>query len=406
MVIVGAGEAGARAASRLRELGYAGPVTLIGDEPHGPYERPPLSKAVMAAGEDSQTPPSILDAAALAAQSITHHGGTRALLIDRDRRRVDLDDGRSVPYAKLLLATGAGPRRLATPGAGEASVLYLRTFADALALRGRLRPGRRLVVVGGGFIGLEIAASAVARGCAVTVLEMAPRLLMRGVPASIATAVEAQHRRAGVTVRTGIGLSRLERDGDATIVVLQDGTALPCDAVVAGIGAVPETQLAQASGLAIDNGVKVDSRLCTDDPHIFAAGDCCSFPHPLYGGRRLRLEAWRNAQEQGAAAARAMLGDAEAFAAVPWFWSDQYEKTLQVAGLVDEGAVTVERPLRDASLCFHLDAQGRLVAASGIGANATIARDMRLAEMLIARRATPDPASLSAPEVKLKGLLR
>ena len=222
MVIVGAGEAGARAASALREQGFGGPVLLIGDETHGPYERPPLSKAMMTA-EAVETPPFILDEAKLAAQAITHLSGIRATRIDGAAHRVHLDDGRALAYAKLLIATGAGPRRLPTPGAGPDNVLYLRTFADALAMRQRLRSGSRLVVIGGGFIGLEIAASAIGRGCSVTLLEMAPRILMRGVPPEVADRAMARHEAAGVVFRLGLGISRIERRGDAEAVLLADG---------------------------------------------------------------------------------------------------------------------------------------------------------------------------------------
>ena len=247
MVIVGAGEAGARAAGALREAGYGGPVTLVGDEPHGPYERPPLSKAAMTGALDP-APTVILDAARLAALGIVHLAGVRASRIDTAAHVLHLDDGRSLPYAKLLVATGAAPRRLPTPGATSDNVLYLRTFTDALAMRGRLRPGTHLVVIGGGFIGLEIAASAIARGCAVTLVEMAPRILMRGVPAAIADRVQARHAAAGVAFRTGIAITRIERRDGAETVVLADGSEFVCDAIVAGIGAVPETGLAEASG--------------------------------------------------------------------------------------------------------------------------------------------------------------
>lgn len=403
MVIVGAGEAGARAASSLRERGYDGPVTLVGDEAHGPYERPPLSKAAMT-GADAPTPSLILDEAKLRAQDVVHVANRRAVAIDGADRRVRLDDGSELTYAKLLIATGAGPRRLPQAEA-DAPVLYLRTFADALGLRDRLRPGCRLTVVGGGFIGLEIAASAVARGCSVVLLEMAPRILMRGVPAAVSDRVAARHRAAGVDLRTGVRIASIGRGDAGAIVTLESGEPIACDAVVAGIGAVPETGLAAASGLAIDNGVAVDATLRTSDPDVWAAGDCCSFPHPLYDGRRIRLEAWRNAQEQGALAAGNMLGGTASIAAVPWFWSDQYDETLQVAGLADEGESLVERPLGDAALFFHLAPAGRLVAVSGIGPNGRIAREVRLGEMLIARRAKPDPAKLAAPDVSLKSLL-
>jgi 3-phenylpropionate/trans-cinnamate dioxygenase ferredoxin reductase subunit len=403
IVIVGAGETGARAASALRENGFDGAITLVGDEEHPPYERPPLSKAVMQA-EDHPPVPHIAHALRFDAMEIAHDIGRRAVAIDRGGRLLRLADGSVIPYGRLLIATGAKPRKLAIPG-GDA-LLYLRTFADALVLRSHLVPGRRLAVIGGGFIGLEIAASARKRNCDVTVIEAAPRILMRGVPAEIAEVVAARHRAEGVTLKTGVGLERLEKRDGGVAVILADGSEVVADGVVAGVGAVPETGLAEAAGLKIDNGVATDAHLRTEDENIFAAGDCCSFPHPLYGGRRIRLEAWRNAQDQGAYAAKAMIGAADEYAAVPWFWSDQYDLHLQVAGLVDEGRRMVMRDQGEgARIFFHLDDGGRLVAASGVGPIGRVARDMRLAEMLIAKRAHPDPAALAAPETKLKALL-
>ena len=398
MVIVGAGEAGARAATALREEGWDGPITLIGGEVHPPYERPPLSKAALLA-EAEPVATTVLDHDRAAALGIELVLGTEVTAIDRAARAVALADGRSLPYSRLLLATGARPRRLTLPG--HERVLYLRRFDDALALRPLLRPGMRLAIIGGGFIGLELAAAAAARGCAVTLVEAQPRILMRGVPAEIAAVIADRHRAAGIDLRTGIGIDRI--DG---AVVLADGSRIAADAVIAGIGSVPETALAEAAGLAVDNGIAVDATLATTDPAIFAAGDCAACAHPLYAGRRIRLEAWRNAQDQGALAARNMLGRGEAIRAVPWFWSDQYELTLQIAGLADEGRTTVVRDLGDrAQLLFHLAADGRLVAASGVGPLGKIAREIRLAEMLIAQRAAPDPGALASPAVRLKTLL-
>lgn len=399
MVIVGAGEAGARAARALREEGWDGPVTLVGGENHPPYERPPLSKAALL-GEAEPVATTVLDHNRAAALGIDMVLGTEVMAIDRAARTVALADGRTLPYSRLLLATGARPRRLTLPGHEQA--LYLRRFDDALALRPLLRPGTRLAIIGGGFIGLELAAAAVARGCAVTLVEALPRILMRGVPAEIAAVIAARHRAAGIDLRTGVGIERIEPGA----VVLADGSRIAADAVIAGIGAVPETALAEAAGLAVDNGIAVDATLATVDPDIFAAGDCAACAHPLYAGRRIRLEAWRNAQDQGALAARNMLGWAEAIGAVPWFWSDQYELTLQIAGLADEGQATVARDLGDgAQLLFHLAADGRLVAASSVGPLGKIAREIRLAEMLIAQRAAPDPDALASPAVRLKTLL-
>jgi 3-phenylpropionate/trans-cinnamate dioxygenase ferredoxin reductase subunit len=394
MVIIGAGEAGARAAAALRENHYAGPITLIGAERHLPYERPPLSKA------EEPSAATILTETQLAAHGIRHLSGVAVTEIDRAGHAALLDDGRRIPYTKLLLATGARPRKLSTPVADGVGVLYLRSFGDALALRERLQPGIRLVVIGGGFIGLELAASALERGCTVTVVEVAPRILGRAVPAEVAAVVAEAHQAAGIRLITGIGLTAIEEDA----VLLADGTHLACDAIIAGVGAIPETGLAEQAGLTIENGIRVNGRLATDDPDIFAAGDCCSFPHPLFGDRRLRLEAWRNAQDQGNHVARAMLGETAAFAAIPWFWSDQHGQTLQIVGLPDEGDTVVTRDLGGARLHFHLKG-GRLVGASAFGPIGTVAREIRLAEMLIAKRAHPSPAALADASVKLKALL-
>jgi 3-phenylpropionate/trans-cinnamate dioxygenase ferredoxin reductase subunit len=403
MVIVGAGEAGARAALALRENSYTGAITLIGEERHLPYERPPLSKAAITTPDEPGTAV-ILTEAQLADHGIRHLAGVVVTEIDRAGQAVLLDDGSRIPYAKLLLATGARPRTLAIPGAGPESLLYLRSFSDALALRARLRPGIRLVVIGGGFIGLEIAGSALRRGCTVTVVEMAPRILGRAVPAEVAALVAHAHEAAGIRLITGVGLSAIERQGSAHAVLLADGRRLVCDAILAGIGAIPETALAERAGLRVANGIRVDGRLMTEDPAIFAAGDCCTFPHPVFGGRQLRLEAWRNARDQGAHAARAMLGETAEYETVPWFWSDQHDQTLQIAGLPDEGDTTVSRDLGGTTLHFHLKA-GRLVGASAFGPIGKIAREIRLAEMLIQKRAHPAPAALADPAVKLKTLL-
>jgi 3-phenylpropionate/trans-cinnamate dioxygenase ferredoxin reductase subunit len=402
MVIVGAGECGGRAALALRDLGYEGPITLVGDEPHLPYERPPLSKEAMT-GEASAIK-AIASDEQLAERSIRHIHSVRAIAIDRAANTVQLSDGTSLPYEKLLLATGSVPRKLPIPGLGRRCV-YLRTFNDALAIRAHLGAGNRVAIIGGGFIGLELAAAARKLGAIVTVIEAQPRILMRGVPAEIAEIIRKAHEAEGVKVLTGQGITSVADNG-AVRITLADGHEIVADLAVIGIGAVPVTALAAEAGLTIDNGIAVDEQLRTADPDILAAGDCCSFPLAVYDGRRVRLEAWRNAQEQGALAAKNMLGAGEAHAAVPWFWSDQYGLTLQIAGLSDEGRSTVRRDLDDgAFILFHLAEDGRLVAASGIGPGNAVARDIRLAEMLIAKRARPAPDALQSQAVKLKSLL-
>jgi 3-phenylpropionate/trans-cinnamate dioxygenase ferredoxin reductase subunit len=399
IVIVGAGEAGARVAIALREQGFDGAVTLIGEERHAPYERPPLSKGAIF-GDEAPTPPFVGDAQRLSELNVDVLFGVAATAIDRPAHRLRLSHGEALAYDQIVLATGARPRRLNLPG-GEHG-LTLRSFEDAVALRERLRPGAAIVVIGGGFIGLELAAGARKRGCEVVVVEAAPRLLARATPASLAGILEARHRAEGVEILTNVGVRAFAADA----VELADGRKLRADAIVVGVGASPETSLAQAAGLALDNGVAVNTRLQSSDPDIFACGDCASFPHPLFEGRRLRLEAWRNAFDQGAFAARALMGAEDDFAAVPWFWSDQYDLCLQIAGLPDAGATVVSRDLGDgAMMTFHLDPEGRLVGAGAVGPLGKIAKEVRVAEMLIARRATPAADKLGAAAIKLKGLL-
>ena len=405
MVIVGAGECGARAALTLREQGWDGNLTLIGEELLPPYERPPLSKAVMVT-DPEPAPAHPLTEQGAQEKRIDLIRGARVARVDRDTHEIVFDDDRRLAYRKLLLATGARPRKLMVEGADADSVLYLRTFADARVLRAKLSPGARLCIIGGGFIGLELAASATRRGCEVTVLEAAPRILMRGVPAPLAALIARRHEQAGVAFRIGIGIARIAATGNTRRVTLADGSEIVCDAIIAGIGAIPETTLAESAGLAIENGIRADGKLRTSDPDIFAAGDCCSFPHPLYGDRRIRLEAWRNALDQGVLAARNMLGAEQTYETVPWFWSDQYDLTLHIAGLPDQGTQHVKRDLGDgAELHFHLAEDGRLMAASGFGPIGKVAKDVRLAEMLVQRRARPASDQLASPDVRLKSLL-
>jgi 3-phenylpropionate/trans-cinnamate dioxygenase ferredoxin reductase subunit len=403
MVIVGAGEAGAAAALALRGKGWTGPITLIGEEPRAPYERPPLSKAVMTSANEPSAP-TILTDATMREKEIEHAAAIRAIAIDPAARCVVLADGRRIAYRKLLLATGVAARRLSVAGSG--GLIYLRTFDDALAIRSRLQPGAHIGLIGGGFIGLELAASAVQRGCKVTVLEMAPRILMRGVTEGLAERIAGLHRRAGVDLRTAVGILAIEHSGNHQTIVLNDGARITCDAVIAGVGAQPSMDLAVTGGLEFENGIRVDAYLRTSTPDIYAAGDCCSFPHPLYDGRRIRLEAWRNAREQGAVAAANMLGETAIYDAVPSFWSDQYDVTLRIAGLADGAARTLVRDLGEGiQLNFHLAEDGRLLAASSLGPDRIIAKELRLAEMLIAKRARPDVGALANPEVRLKSLL-
>jgi 3-phenylpropionate/trans-cinnamate dioxygenase ferredoxin reductase subunit len=414
LVIIGAGECGARASLALREHGHVGQLTLIGEESLDTYERPPLSKALLIGtgrngdssnGDGTGTgPDTAVSTHQLDAAGIDFRRGRRAASIQRTEQVVTLDNGDQVAYDRLLLATGARARKLSLPGGERARTL--RTFDEALAIRDQLVRGARVVVIGGGFIGLEVAAAARTRGCEVTVLELAPRILGRAVPAPIAHVIAARHAAEGVSIICDVRLFALVEAPSGTNVVLDDGTTFEADIVVAGVGSVPNTELAEAAGLTIANGISVDEQLRTDDLAIFAAGDCCSFPHRLFGGARIRLEAWRNALDQAVVAARNMLGASIASESVPWFWSDQYELGLQIAGLPDPSNREVVRHRSDgADLLFGLDDTGRIVSAAGVAPGTLIARDIRIAELLIARKATPDVDALCDPSIPMKQLL-
>jgi 3-phenylpropionate/trans-cinnamate dioxygenase ferredoxin reductase subunit len=400
MVIVGGGKAGARAAVAFRENTWKGPVTLISDEALAPYDRPPLSKAAIMEESEPQ-PVFLLDEDMMASLKVNFLRGSAAMAIDRDAKTVSLTDGKKISYDRLLIATGAEPRRLSQAGAERA--LLLRDLVDSAKIRNEFIGGKSVAIIGGGFIGLELAASAAKRGCRVTVIEAQPRILMRGVPPEIAMRIAIRHAEAGVSVLTNAGIAHIGPDK----ILLSDGREVPADIVIAGIGAAPRIKLAEQAGLTLDNGIACNTYLQTSDPHIFAVGDCCSFPHPVFDNERLRLEAWRNASDQAVVAVENMLGGQRPYEAVPWFWTDQFELTLQIAGLPHRGVSIVQRVLKDDALILcHLDGQGRLVGASGIGQGNSIARDIRLLEMLIGMKAVPDPALLADPSFQLKSLLK
>jgi 3-phenylpropionate/trans-cinnamate dioxygenase ferredoxin reductase subunit len=393
-VIVGAGQAGAHAAMAMRGAGARERVVLVGAEPHPPYERPPLSKAML-----TETPPPapsvFFPPDRYAAAEIELRLGVPVDGIDRAAGHVLLADGRRLGYEKLLLATGGRARALPVPGAERAQVL--RTLDDAQALRGRLVEGVRLVCIGAGVIGLEVAASARQRGATVTVIEAAAAPLGRAMAPEIARFIADLHHREGVSLRLGAGVEAIEPDA----VLLRGGERVPADLVLVGIGMVRNSELARDAGLAVDDGVLVDEFGRTEAAEIFAAGDVAAFWHPVYG-RRLRLECWRHAQDHGMAVGRAMAGAGEPYAPVPWFWTDQFRRNIQVAGLAADAVTTVWRGApSDPSFCaFHLDTAGRVVAATGVDAP----REVRAAMPLIQRGAVVDPAALSNPKVRLQAL--
>ncbi len=400
MVIVGGGMAAARACINLRANDYAGTITLVSEETLLPYDRPPLSKASIV-DEAAHAPVLLLDDSIVASLKVDLRLGHPATAINRADQSITLSDGSTIAYAKLLLATGAKPRKLNCPGGEHA--LTLRDHKDTVVLRQKFGPGKKIVVIGGGFIGLELASSASKLGCTVTLIEAQPRILMRGVPEAIAKIVHDAHVAAGVTMIIGTGISHITESA----VHLTDGRIIAADTVIAGIGASPEIKLAADAGLAIENGIACNAQMQTSDPNIYAAGDCASFPHQQMEGKRIRLEAWRSAQEQAATAAVNMLGGDKAHTNVPWFWSDQYDLSLQIAGSAELGPNTITRiPAEGALVLFHMADDGTIKGVSGIGLGNSIGRDVKIAEILIAKSTRPSPEILADASQPLRALLK
>ena len=315
----------------LRKLGFEGRVILIGEEAHIPYERPPLSKTVLS-GESNLEATYLRDAAFYETERIELRLETRVTAIDSGARRVELDGGETLSYDKLLLATGSRVRKLSLPGADLPGIHYLRSIDDMVAIRAELKPDARLVVVGGGYIGLEVAATARKLGCQVNVLESQDRVMNRVVAPDISRFYTDVHEQRGVNIHTAMTLSHFEGKERVTHVVCADGTTHAADLVVVGIGILPKSDLAQGAGLEVDDGVVTDEYGRTSDARIFAAGDVTHHWNPLLG-RRLRLESWQNAQNQAVAAATTMYGKLTPYSDVPWFWSDQFDLNLQMVGL-------------------------------------------------------------------------
>ena len=332
IVLIGGGQAAAQAVQSLRMGGYAGKLVIVGDEPALPYQRPPLSKAYMK-GEFAEERLFFKPAAWYEDNDVELILSTRAVKIDRAVQTVDLEHGATLAYDALILCTGSRPRPLPAKGADLAGVHDLRGLADVERIRPQMVSGRRLVIIGAGYIGLEAAAVARQMGLDVTVLEMADRVLARVTSPVMSEFYEKEHRAQGVTILTGARLDHLDgQDDHVRAAVLADGTSLPADLVLVGIGILPNVELAADAGLTIDNGIATDRDARTSDPRIFAAGDCASRPLVHYG-RNGRLESVHNAIEQGKLAAAAILGKPRPPEDCPWFWSDQYDLKLQIAGL-------------------------------------------------------------------------
>jgi 3-phenylpropionate/trans-cinnamate dioxygenase ferredoxin reductase subunit len=366
LVIVGGGQAAAQAVQTLRQQGYAEPITLLCDEPTAPYQRPPLSKKYFA-GEVPRERLLLRPPSFYAEKGVALELGTRVEKLDAAAHALLLRDGRTMRYDRLLLATGSRVRALDVPGVTLQGVHYVRTIADIDAINAGLPPAARVVVIGGGYIGLEIAAVARQRGFAVTVLEAADRVLARVVSGEVSSFYERLHRDAGVDVRCGAAVRALHgAGGRVTAVETADGKRFECDAAIIGIGIVPNVELAAAAGLPCANGIVVDSHARTADPGVLAAGDCTSHLLALYA-RSVRLESVPNAVHQGKVAAATLLGTPTAYSEVPWFWSDQFDVKLQIAGLsqgYDDVALRGD-PAKRSFAVYYL-ARGRVIAVDAI----------------------------------------
>ena len=391
VVIAGAGHAAGQAAATLRQKGFTGSVVVIGDEPHVPYQRPPLSKAFLA-GELEKERLYFKPESFWPKHEVEMRLGRRVTAIDRAARAVTLDDGETLGYDKLILATGSRVRELPVPGHDLKGVHYLRNIADVDGIRAEFRPGAKLAIIGGGYIGLEVAAVARKDGLDVTVVETEPRVMSRVVSPAVSEFFQNMHLEEGVKLELGRRVQELRgADGKLTTVVCADGFALDTDLCIVGIGILPNIELAEAAGLECADGIVVDEHCRTADPDIYAIGDCTRHPNAILG-RQLRLESVQNAIEQGKTAALDICGQPTAYAQVPWFWSDQYDVKLQIAGLTAgyDHVVIRGNPDERSFAAFYLHGD-RLLAVDAVNSP----REFMLGKKLIAAGARLDHDELA-----------
>jgi 3-phenylpropionate/trans-cinnamate dioxygenase ferredoxin reductase subunit len=397
ILIVGGGQAGAQAIETLRREGFDGRLILVNDEPQLPYQRPPLSKKFLS-GEMTADRLAFRHQAFYDEHRIELKLGVRAATLDAPGRLVSLSNGETVHYDRLLLCLGAVSRRLTCPGADLAGVQYLRDIADIPPIQAKLKPGARVLIIGGGYIGLETAATARKIGCLVTVLEMADRVMNRVVASNVSAYFEHEHRTQGVKIVCNTRVVHLEGNGHVERVVCADGSSYEADLLVVGVGAVANMQLASAGGLDCDNGIVVDEYCRTSDPHIYAAGDCTNHPSRRYE-MRVRLESVDNAFEQARTAALNLLDRPTIHDRVPWFWSDQFDNKLLIVGLSqghDQQVTRGDPATRSFSVCYLKG--GELQALEAVNN----AKDYMAARKLIADRARPDLDRLADPAIALK----
>ena len=397
MVIIGAGHAAGQAAASLRQEKYTGPITIIGDEAHLPYQRPPLSKAYLSGSQE-------VDRVYLRAEKFYQEKeidlklSTRATAIDPDAKAVELEDGSKIDYDKLLISTGSRPRLLNIPGSDLGGIHYLRTIDDVDGIRADMHEGANLVIVGGGYIGLEVAAVGIEQGLNVHVLEMEDRILQRVTTPTMSKYYDQLHKGRGVQIHTNTGVTGFSGDAKVQKVMCGD-TEFAADMVIVGIGIVPNIELAEAAGIICDNGIVVDDHCQTSNPDIYAAGDCTNHPNALLD-RRLRLESVPNAMDQARTSASNMLGGDKSYAAIPWFWSDQYELKLQMVGFSADGNREVMRGdmASNQFAVFYLK-DNTVVAADTVNSP----KEFMLCKQLVGKEA--DSAVLADSTSDLKSLL-
>ncbi|MEJ2274965.1 MAG: FAD-dependent oxidoreductase [Woeseiaceae bacterium] len=400
VVIAGAGHAAGQLVTSLRQAGMDGRILVVGDEPYLPYQRPPLSKKFLA-GEMPAERLYVKPASFYEEAGVEFRLDTRIEAIDRDAGCLRTAGDEAIGYDKLVLSLGSRVRRLPVDGADLERVHYLRTIADVAAIRADFEKGGRLVVVGAGYIGLEVAAVARQAGLDVTVVEMADRVMSRVVSPEISDYYQIEHANQGVKLRLSTGVTAFGGKKRVTSVVTSEGEEIPADFVVIGVGIVPNTELASAAGLDVDDGIMVNDHCVTRDPDIFAVGDCTRHPNAIYD-RMLRLESVHNALEQAKTAALNICGRDTAYCEVPWFWSDQYDLKLQIAGLSDgyDDVVIRGNPAERAFSCVYLR-DGRVIATDAINAP----RDFVHSKQLIAAGASLDPEQIANAEAALKDLV-
>ncbi|UOA30639.1 Ferredoxin--NAD(P)(+) reductase fdr [Sulfitobacter sp. DSM 110093] len=397
VVVIGAGQAGASCVAKLRNGGFDGRITLIGAEPCPPYQRPPLSKGYLL-GDMTLERLFLRPEAFYADQGITLKTDCRVTAIDPETRVLTTTDGQ-IAYDELVLATGSVPRRLPEAiGGALDGVFTVRDLADVDAMAPRFVKGAKILIVGGGYIGLEAAAVAAKLGLEVTLVEMADRILQRVAAPETSDYFRALHEGHGVTLREGVGLDRLLGDTQVTGARLSDGTEIAADFVITGVGIEPDVVLAAAAGIEIENGIKIDAQGRTNMPGIWAAGDCTSFP---YRGGRIRLESVPNAIDQAEIVAENILGAGKEYVAKPWFWSDQYDVKLQIAGL-NAGYDRVVSRFGDGSASFWYYLGDTLLAVDA----ANDPRGYMVGKRLIEAGKSPDPALVADPDTDLKALLK